>query len=296
MPIATTTTPAQWDTWDGVCHHEPLVQGTPCPDVLYCNGIEICNGEGSCVAGTPPYLSDHVPCTDDQCDEENDRIVHLPNNDFCQDGLYCNGAEICDTYFGCQPGEAIDPDEGISCTEDHCDEGIDFSDNYGEVTHTPARFALRQRPVVAMARNGATQTIPACSRSAATSEAALTFPTITTARTTGATRTTTRSCMSCKTRIVTTTNPAMEWKSVWPKEIREPAARRGTPLGEGDSCDEDPDDCYTLTCQSGECTSQQKNTGDPCGGEDDPYDCLSYACNDVGQCLKTASDDCTACG
>ncbi|MBU0717024.1 MAG: S8 family serine peptidase, partial [Planctomycetes bacterium] len=85
-----------------------------CDDGLWCNGAEDCVS-GSCVAGTPPNCSDGVACTTDTCNESTDSCVHTPNNGYCGDGLFCNGAETCHVTLGCQAG--TDP-----CAPDPCDE------------------------------------------------------------------------------------------------------------------------------------------------------------------------------
>ncbi len=52
----------------------------------------------------------------------------------CDDGLYCNGLETCNTGTGfCEPGTPPDCDDGVACTTDACTEGID---EY-ICTHTP---------------------------------------------------------------------------------------------------------------------------------------------------------------
>jgi hypothetical protein len=57
-----------------------------------------------CQAGTAPSIDDGVACTDDNCDEDTDRIVHTPNNGNCDNILYCDGAETCDAVNDCQAG------------------------------------------------------------------------------------------------------------------------------------------------------------------------------------------------
>lgn len=53
----------------GFCSNEPEPPATPCPNDLYCDGEETCDGLGTCVPGTPP-------CPEDQkCDEDVDRCV-----------------------------------------------------------------------------------------------------------------------------------------------------------------------------------------------------------------------------
>ncbi|MEM7585221.1 MAG: hypothetical protein AAF560_17660 [Acidobacteriota bacterium] len=51
----------------------------------------------------------------------------------CDDGLFCNGAETCDTGTGiCQAGTPVDCDDGVSCTNDSCNEGTDMCDNVAD--------------------------------------------------------------------------------------------------------------------------------------------------------------------
>ena len=96
-----------------------------CNDALFCNGVETCDAIADCQAGTPPSTDDGVACTDDSCDEASDSIVNVPNNANCADGLFCNGAEICDAVADCQAGTPPNVDDGVACTDDSCDEAGD---------------------------------------------------------------------------------------------------------------------------------------------------------------------------
>jgi hypothetical protein len=49
----------------------------------------------------------------------------------CDDGLFCNGPEVCDAVTDCGAGTAPAVDDGIACTLDSCDEASDA------VLHTP---------------------------------------------------------------------------------------------------------------------------------------------------------------
>ncbi|HEX6273899.1 MAG TPA: LamG-like jellyroll fold domain-containing protein, partial [Polyangiaceae bacterium] len=51
-------------------HHEPVANGTPCPDSTVCNGNEACNA-GACSPGTPLVTDDGNQCTVDSCDPIN---------------------------------------------------------------------------------------------------------------------------------------------------------------------------------------------------------------------------------
>ncbi len=96
---------------------------TPCDDSQFCTVDDVCT-EGVC-GGVAKDCSDGVACTADSCDEVEDVCVHTPDDSFCDDGLYCNGAEICDATLGCQSGTPVDCNDGEPCTTDSCDEDID---------------------------------------------------------------------------------------------------------------------------------------------------------------------------
>ena len=105
----------------GVCVFEPKITGTPCPDELFCNGLETCEG-GICVAGPPPELDDGIACTQDWCDEAADVVVNAVNDANCDNGLFCDGSETCDASLGCQAGVPPAVDDAVTCTADSCDE------------------------------------------------------------------------------------------------------------------------------------------------------------------------------
>ena len=45
---------------------------------------------------------------------------------FCDNGQFCDGAETCDLGTGeCVVGTPVDPDDGVGCTDDSCDEAND---------------------------------------------------------------------------------------------------------------------------------------------------------------------------
>ena len=101
-----------------------------CDDHVFCNGAETCQG-GTCLAGTPPSCNDGIACTADSCNETTDACDHVPNDAACNNGVYCDGAETCNTTLGCQAGAAVDCNDGIDCTADFCNETTDVCD------HTP---------------------------------------------------------------------------------------------------------------------------------------------------------------
>jgi hypothetical protein len=102
-----------------------------CDDGLICNGAELCapggagaDGEG-CVAGTPFVCDDGVACTRDVCDEMVGGCVWQPDATSCDDGVFCNGAEVCSPSSGCAPGVAPECRDSIGCTVGRCDVTLD---------------------------------------------------------------------------------------------------------------------------------------------------------------------------
>ncbi len=98
------------------------VAGTNCDDGLFCTNPDTCDGAGTC-GGPARNCSDGVACTDDNCNEAGDTCVNTPNNANCpDDGLFCNGNEVCDAVNDCvSTGDPCGP--GTTCNEatDNCD-------------------------------------------------------------------------------------------------------------------------------------------------------------------------------
>jgi cysteine-rich repeat protein len=115
------------DCCDENCQFEPV--DSPCPDGLYCNGDETCDGGGTCQAGTPIDCDDLVDCTVDACNEATDSCDNTPDDGLCDNGVFCDGIELCDPVSDCQPGTPVDCDDGVSCTDDSCDEVNDVCAN-----------------------------------------------------------------------------------------------------------------------------------------------------------------------
>lgn len=105
------------------CLHVP--QDGACDDGLFCNGREVCREGEGCVSGHPP-CDDGLDCTVDYCEEPTDEGADgecwaAPDHERCQDGIFCNGAEICDIDLGCRPGPPPCADS-IECTVEICRE------------------------------------------------------------------------------------------------------------------------------------------------------------------------------
>ncbi len=104
-----------------------------CSDGIYCNGAETCNiGSGECQPGTAVVCNDAIACTTDSCNETTDSCDYIPNNAACNDGAYCNGAEVC-TASGCAPGTPVScPDDGLFCNgTPSCNETTDSCQSSG---------------------------------------------------------------------------------------------------------------------------------------------------------------------
>ncbi len=108
------------DEVNGVCF-------TPCDDVTNCTNAGPCEA-AACTEGECVYTTTCV--AGEVCDETADPAVCVPegctDDTHCDDGLFCNGAETCDTTTGdCVAGTAVtcheDPDD--LCTTDTCTEG-----------------------------------------------------------------------------------------------------------------------------------------------------------------------------
>jgi hypothetical protein len=146
--------PCTTDTCDpgAGCTHK--LNTAPCDDKDVCTTGDYCH-LGSCISSGALTCDDQNPCTADSCDPDNgcqftpidvecddlnpctegDHCLNgwciFANFEDCDDGLVCNGQEICDPFEGCMEG--LDPilDDGNACTFDFCDEEL------GGIAHTP---------------------------------------------------------------------------------------------------------------------------------------------------------------
>src|SRR3989338_5345688 len=79
-----------------------------CTNGLFCDGTETCNGIFGCSPGTAVTCNDAISCTIDSCNEALSRCDNIPNNNLCNNGIFCDGPEICNPTLGCQLGTPID--------------------------------------------------------------------------------------------------------------------------------------------------------------------------------------------
>jgi hypothetical protein len=115
-----------------------------CPDDgEYCTGTESCHAVLDCISSGDP-CDDGVGCTLDGCNEQSDTCSNTADDSLCDDGLYCNGAELCHPTLDCQTGTdpcgvnelccedsdtcaecCVDADcvDLLTCTDDSCVDG-----------------------------------------------------------------------------------------------------------------------------------------------------------------------------
>ncbi len=108
------------------CEH--TLDNSRCTNGAFCDGVETCTLQG-CVPGTPVDCNDGIACTLDACNEAKDLCTHTPQDNACNDGLFCNGTEVCHPTQGCQPGVPPNCNDLLGCTIDTCDEAADRCDH-----------------------------------------------------------------------------------------------------------------------------------------------------------------------
>ena len=98
-----------------------------CDNTLFCDGAEFCDALLGCQLGTDP-CDDGITCTVDTCDDALDTCTQTPDDNLCSNGIFCDGAEICDAVQDCLFG--FDPcGDGVTCTIDTCDDVLDTCTN-----------------------------------------------------------------------------------------------------------------------------------------------------------------------
>ena len=88
-----------------------------------------CSSNQDCAATAAQCDPGATPCNDGVCDPASpdaDSIgcVLVPNDARCDDGVFCNGAEICIQGHGCMVGPIPDCDDQVDCTTDRCSETL----------------------------------------------------------------------------------------------------------------------------------------------------------------------------
>ena len=84
------------------CDHIP--NDALCDNGFFCDGVEACSTALGCQTGAPISCNDDVACTIDLCDEDVAGCFFIPDDTLCDNTLFCDGLESCDSTSGCQPG------------------------------------------------------------------------------------------------------------------------------------------------------------------------------------------------
>lgn len=115
------------DCTDDACDPDTGCSNTPvdgnCPDA-FCND-QYCDFTLDCQPLPARDCDDSIPCTTDSCDEANDECDHTPVHTACANPNFCDGVEQCVVGIGCAPGTPVLCNDGISCSDDSCDEAGD---------------------------------------------------------------------------------------------------------------------------------------------------------------------------
>ncbi len=111
--------------------------------INYCFRVRARNGEGALTSWVSLGCALTYECGNgalepgEQCDDGNIQngdccssiCRYEPAGSDCEDGLYCNGDETCNGSGTCLAGTDIDCNDGISCTDDWCNEAGDNCEN-----------------------------------------------------------------------------------------------------------------------------------------------------------------------
>jgi len=91
--------------------------------------IGTATGTPSDEGGSPITDGDGSPLADVSDDDPSNHLgVACVAAGDCDNGVFCDGAELCVANV-CQPGSPIDCDDGVACTVDACNEATDSCDN-----------------------------------------------------------------------------------------------------------------------------------------------------------------------
>jgi len=111
------------DLASGFCANTP--DDALCDNSIFCDGLETCDPASDCQAGSAPSCDDGVGCTVDGCDAATDACRNAQDDSICDNGVFCDGSEICNATSDCQAGLAPSCDDGVGCTVDGCDAATD---------------------------------------------------------------------------------------------------------------------------------------------------------------------------
>jgi hypothetical protein len=64
--------------------------------------------------------NDAIDCTFDTCNRAVGRCQNVPDDSRCQNDVFCDGVEICDSMLGCRRGQSMTCGDERVCTIDRC--------------------------------------------------------------------------------------------------------------------------------------------------------------------------------
>ncbi len=116
----------QGDCCSSFC--EILAEGSPCDDGLFCTDSDRCDGAGSCLGSSDPCdAPDGDGDCSEACNEETDTCDGPdPDGASCNDGLFCNGADVCGGgHCGVHAGTPCPGPDGDANCRESCNEATD---------------------------------------------------------------------------------------------------------------------------------------------------------------------------
>lgn len=113
--------PGSCDPQTGDCDGEPFAPGTTCSDDSNCTVGDACDGEGTCVSGSPRDCDDGDPCTYDECDPVTGcKHTPMPAGSLCNDDDACTLIDTCNAQGQCVGSTPLTCNDGKECTSDSC--------------------------------------------------------------------------------------------------------------------------------------------------------------------------------
>lgn len=92
-----------------------------CDDGVFCT-IDFCDPKLDCQSQfSNSVCDDGIGCTNDSCDPMTDSCQNEPCDSLCDDQVFCNGVERCDSVLGCVHGPPA-CQLGLPCSNDKCQE------------------------------------------------------------------------------------------------------------------------------------------------------------------------------
>jgi hypothetical protein len=110
------------------CHNDP--DAASCDDGVLCT-VDTCTAQGCTHVFSNAPCDDGIACSIDTCDPVTDSCVREACDSLCDDGVFCNGIERCDTSKGCVGG-APSCKLSVSCGMDACAEASEQCTHLGQ--------------------------------------------------------------------------------------------------------------------------------------------------------------------